>query len=51
MSDLILNIRFGSRHFQIDKEWKCSFRFNMFWLTHRPDKWFCIYQIGNMHWN
>lgn len=44
MSDLLLNIRFGCRHFQIHKSKPFfSFRVNGYWLENKPEKWFEIY--------
>ena len=51
MSNLILNIRFGSKHFQITaKPFKCSIKQNDYWLFHPMDGWFKIYQIGNKYY-
>lgn len=45
MSNLLFNIRFGSRHFQLTREWEISFKVNPFWVRNVPDKWFAIYCI------
>jgi hypothetical protein len=41
MSDLILNWRFGARHFQIHKNAPyITFRVNTYWIEHKPPSWF-----------
>lgn len=50
MSNLWFNIRFGSRHFQLDNEWKFSFRQNRHWIENPPSKWFAIYTFFGQHY-
>lgn len=50
MSNMIVNIRFGARHFVIRRDSpRISFDVNEYWVKHKPSKWFYIYQIGNWH--
>ena len=44
MSNLLLNIRFGTRHFQIAKDPPyITFRVNPYWIENPPVKWFEFY--------
>lgn len=44
MSNLIINIRFGTRHLQITNEfpYEITFRVNPYHITNKPGKWFEI---------
>lgn len=50
MSNLLFNIRFGSRHFQMNREFKMSFEVNPFWIINKPEKWFQIYSAFGKHY-
>lgn len=52
MSDLYINIRFGSRHFQIhmNKPY-VSFKHNNYWEYHPPKTWFFVYQWFSKNWS
>lgn len=51
MSDLILNIRFGTKHFQITSwPFKIKVKQNDYWIFHPMDTWFKVYQLGNKHY-
>ena len=49
MSDLHINIRFGTWHLQVTDAWKFSFTFNPYQAEQReadPDwKWFEVYEF------
>lgn len=50
MSDLLFNIRFGARHFQVGtRPWRVSFRVNGYWLENKPKNWFCVYTLFGKH--
>ena len=44
MSDLFINIRFGSRHLQIGPRWIAITR-NPYWESRKPDPWFEVYRF------
>ena len=43
MSNYYVNIRFGTRHFIVYKNWKCTFQVNPYFLENKPEPWFKIY--------
>jgi hypothetical protein len=45
MSNLWFNIRFGTRHFQLSRDWEVSFRVNPYFLENPPlpGYWFEVY--------
>ena len=45
MSNLLFNIRFGTRHLQItrDRPWLITFKHNPYWWEVKPEKWFQVY--------
>lgn len=45
MSDLLVNIRFGKRHLQINKNWKVTFRKNSYWDYNPMVKYFEVYDF------
>ena len=46
MSDLWINIRFGTRHFKVKRWFRgLSFRVNTYHLENPPDSWFEVYQL------
>ncbi len=50
MSDLYINIRFGSIHWQVGKNWPwLQIKRNGYWVENPPGfkDWFKIYQIFN----
>lgn len=50
MSDLIFNIRFGKRHFQIGKSpWRITFSVNKYFVQNPPVKWFEVYTLFGKH--
>lgn len=50
MSNLLFNIRFGSKHFQVTDDWRFSWRHNPAHDERGPGfKWFAIYCIFGKH--
>lgn len=50
MSNMIVNIRVGIRHFVIRRDSpRISFDVNEYWVKNKPTKWVCIYQIGDWY--
>lgn len=47
MSNLLVNIRFGSWHLQVSKDfpWLVTFKQNPYWWEVKPDKWFEVYEF------
>lgn len=54
MSDLIFNLKLGSRHLQITRNWKLSFDVNPYWTTsygmQQNVPWMKLYQLGSKHY-
>jgi hypothetical protein len=51
MSNLWFNIRFGTRHLQLSRDWELSFKVNPHWIEHTPNKWFAVYCAFGHHFN
>lgn len=50
MSNLILNIRYGTKHLQIRRNpFKIEIITNQYYLANKPLKKFAIYNIGNWY--
>jgi hypothetical protein len=43
MSNLWFNIRFGTRHFQLSRDWEITFRVNPYFIENPPKRYFDIY--------
>jgi len=50
MSNLLFNIRFGSYHLQLSKEYKLSFHKNKYYIKNKPNKWFAVYCWFGIHY-
>lgn len=48
MSNLWINIRFGTRHLQVGRD-EFSFRVNSYHVAHPPRKWFEVYEFFGWH--
>ena len=50
MSNLWVNIRFGSYHLQMgnDYPYKITWKQNQYWVKNKPNKWFAVYNWFNM---
>jgi hypothetical protein len=51
MSNLWFNIRFGTRHLQLSRDWELSFKVNPHWIEHTPDKWLAVYCAFGHHFD
>lgn len=45
MSNLLFNIRFGTRHFQFSRDWELTFKVNDYWIKNPPTRWFDVYCV------
>ena len=49
MSNLWFNIRIGTRHFQLSKDWQMSFRVNPYWIDNPAPTWLEVYCVFGKH--
>lgn len=45
MSNLWFNVRFGTRHFRVSRDWKITFDVNPYFIKRPPTKWFEVYCV------
>ena len=48
MSNLWINIRFGTRHLQLSRDWKWAWKYNPVHAMH-DSKWFAIYEFPGLN--
>ncbi len=49
MSNLLFNIRFGTRHWQLTRDWEMTFQQNQYWIDNPDGRWVVIYCAFGKH--